>query len=345
MRPVIVIPAYQPGPQFVPLVTALLDTADQHVIVVDDGSPSAYRPLFDQVGLLRRVHTLRHAINLGKGQALKTAFNYFLVTFGDECPGVVTADADGQHLLEDIGRVRAALETAPSALSLGTRRLRVNAPWKSAVGNRLTRAAFRAVIGRAIEDTQTGLRGIPAEFLKKLLRIPASGYDFELEMLVAAVRDGMALKQVSIATVYEDNNRSTHFDPIRDSLKVSFVFVRFVVLSLTTAALDLAVFALAYSATSNILGSTMVARVFAGAYNFSMARLVVFKSRMAAAPELLRFVALILWHMCVSYAVVTGLVIFAGVGVYMAKLIAETTLFVTNFAVQRLLVFRTAIDD
>jgi putative flippase GtrA len=283
-------------------------------------------------------------VNLGKGQALKTAFNYFLVTFGAQCSGVVTADGDGQHLVEDIHRVRDALEAAPRALNLGTRRFRSSVPWKSAIGNGLTRVVFRVLIGTSIADTQTGLRGIPTEFLRDLLRIPSSGYDFELEMLIAAVHRGMPIKQVLIATLYEDANRSTHFDPIRDSLSVYFVFVRFVMLSFSTAALDLVVFFIAYSATSNILGSTVAARAFAGTYNFYMARLVVFKSKRPAVPELLKFCVLIIWLMSVSYTLVTGLVIFVGLGVYLAKLVAETALFAANFAVQRVLIFRKPID-
>jgi putative flippase GtrA len=73
--------------------------------------------------------------------------------------------------------------------------------------------------------------------------------------------------------------------------------------------------------------------------------MVVFRSTAAAAPELVRFLLLIIWLMCLSYTVVTGLIIFVGLSVYMAKLIAETTLFVANFAVQRLLVFRRPLDD
>src|SRR6188474_1311023 len=134
MRPVIVIPVYEPGRHFVPLVMALLDASDLHVILVDDGSSAGCRPLVEQFGSSPRVHTLRHAVNLGKGQALKTAFNYFLVTFGAQCSGVVTADGDGQHLVEDIHRVRDALEAAPRALNLGTRRFRSSVPWKSAIG-------------------------------------------------------------------------------------------------------------------------------------------------------------------------------------------------------------------
>ena len=345
MPPVIVIPAYQPEPKLIPLVAALVERPDQHVIIVNDGSSSTCATIFEGIRRLPRVDVLDHAINLGKGQALKTAFNYFLLTYGHRCCGVVTADADGQHLVEDIGRVRAALEADPGALHLGMRTFRANVPWKSAVGNSLTRAVFRGLIGHGVHDTQTGLRGIPTDLLRRLLRIRANGYEFELEMLLAAMRHDVTIHEVPIATIYEDENRSTHFDPVWDSLRIYFVFVRFAVLSLSTAALDFLVFSAVHSASSNILASTMVARVFAGGYNFYMARTLVFRSTKAAAPELLKFVALIVWLMCVSYVLVSALVRFGGLGVYSAKVIAETGLFVANFAVQHLLVFRRASDE
>ncbi len=339
MGPVVIVPAYQPDPRLVGLVTALVDDPGQHVIVVDDGSSKEHEPTFNKLAELPRVHLVRHAVNMGKGQALKTAFNHFLTTFDADCAGVVTADADGQHLLDDIRKVRAALERDPAALCLGTRNLRQKIPWKSKVGNTLTRLVFRVLIGRALEDTQTGLRGVPRSFLPELLGVRSSGYEFELDMLVLAVRRRMVIHELPISTVYEDNNRSSHFHPIRDSLKVYFVFLRFLTLSLVTAGLDLVAFTVTYMGSSNILASTAAARVVAGTFNFYVARRLVFRSRGAPQTEFLKYVLLVVCLMAVSYGLLTGLVVFLGLGVFVAKIVAETTLFVASFAVQRVLVF------
>jgi glycosyltransferase involved in cell wall biosynthesis len=338
-RPIIAVPAYQPSRAFVELVRALLSHPEQIVIVVDDGSTGEHAILFEEFVGLSRVHVLRHATNLGKGQALKTAFNYFLVTFPDSHVGIVTADADGQHLATDIQRVVNALLEHPTELVLGTRRFEGNVPWRSAVGNRLTRAIFHLLVGRRLEDTQTGLRGIPRGLLRTLLRISSARYEFEFEALVKAVKQHINILEVTIATVYEDYNRSSHFAPIRDSLRIYFVFLRFASLSLATAGIDFLIFSVSFGASSNILLSTAAARTVAGAFNFYFARRIVFKSARDPLIDLARYVVLVVWLMTMSYTLLTALVIFAGLNVYISKAVAETTLFVANFAIQRLLVF------
>lgn len=339
VQPPVVIPAYQPEPRLITLVDELLSDPDMQVIVVDDGSSVAHAPVFEAIAQRPRVHLLRHAVNLGKGQALKTAFNHFLVSFPRECPGVVTADADGQHLADDIRRIRAALVARPSDLSLGSRHLSGPVPWKSAFGNSLTRKVFRGFVGRSLADTQTGLRGIPRTLLPDLLHVSAPGYEFELEMLMMAANRRMVMRELPITTIYEANNRTTHFNPIVDSLKIYFVFLRFVVLSLATAALDFLLFSLFYALGASVLVSTISARVFTGTFNFYFARTIVFRSHAATLPQALKYVALVGWLMGLSYLLLTTIVEFTSVPVYLAKVIAESTLFVASFAVQRVLVF------
>ena len=338
-RPPVVIPAYQPEPRLIALVDELLADPDLQVIVVDDGSSMAHAGVFEALAERPRVHLLRHAVNLGKGQALKTALNYFLVNFPAASPGVVTADADGQHLVDDIRRVGQSLTERPADLTLGSRQLRGSIPWKSAFGNALTRKVFRRLVGRALVDTQTGLRGIPRRLIPDLLNVPATRYEFELEMLIMAANRHMVIHELPISVVYEPHNRTSHFNPIIDSLKIYFVFLRFVALSLTTAALDFLVFSLAYAAGGSILVSTMTARLFAGTFNFYFARTAVFRSHARTMPEALKYIALVVWLMGLSYMMLMAIVRFTGLPVYVAKVVAETTLFIASFAVQRALVF------
>ena len=101
---VLVFPAYEPTAALASLVAAL-SPQFRAVVVVDDGSRRAEsRAVFDAVARTPGVRLLRHAENRGKGAALKTAFAAVQRDFPD-AGGVVTADADGQHLAEDILRV------------------------------------------------------------------------------------------------------------------------------------------------------------------------------------------------------------------------------------------------
>jgi len=339
-RAVIVIPAYQPTPALADLVADLARDG-RLIVVVDDGSSAGCNGTFTTVAALSNVVLLSHAVNLGKGQALKTAFNHVLLHTPDDAVGVVTADADGQHLAADIRRVAERLERSdPSGgpLILGSRTFAKDVPLRNRFGNVLTRGVFRLVIGRALGDTQTGLRGIPRYFLAELMRLETGRYEFELEMLVRAIARDMTIEELPIATVYGDFATS-HFNPLRDSLRIYFVFLRFVGLSIVTAAIDYAAFAIVFSTRHNILLGTIIARAIAGLFNFTANRTFVFRSRGDVTAEALKYAALVIALMSISYGLVTTLVIVLGLSVYTSKLLAEGTLFAASFALQNLVVF------
>ncbi|MDX2150138.1 MAG: bifunctional glycosyltransferase family 2/GtrA family protein [Bryobacteraceae bacterium] len=324
------IPAYRPGPALAVLVRQLVEF--HPVVVVDDGSGEAYGAVFAD---LRGATVLRHSVNRGKGAALKTAFQHLREQGGVD--GVVTADADGQHRVEDIREVAAALERERDALILGARGFDGRVPLRSRIGNGLTRTVMRFVLGRRLRDTQTGLRGIPAELLEELVRLPSNGYEYELDMLVAAKHHRTRVVEVGIATIYEEGNPSSHFNPLFDSLKIYFVLLRFSFISLLTALVDNAVFYAAWRSTGDVLQSQVTGRAVAIAFNYLAARRAVFLSREPHTSTLPRYLLLVLLSGTVSYALIRSLE--PATGVVAGKLLAETTLFLVNFLVQRDVVF------
>jgi putative flippase GtrA len=285
------------------------------------------------------VTLLRHAVNQGKGQALKTAMNHVLLHHA-ACPGIVTADADDQHLVEDILKVASALTAEPDKLWLGCRAFSGEVPFRSMIGNRITKQVFRLVFSQSVSDTQTGLRGIPRTLLPALLRCPAARYEFEMEMFVIAKQEGMPLREVPIQTVYIDGNRMSHFNPLLDSLRIYFVLVRFSALAIATATLDFAVFSAMFALFHNVLLSITVSRLFAGVFNFLGGKRWVFKSGAAPWREAVRYVALVLVLMGLSYSIITTLVVLLKFNVLAAKVLGEGFLFLLSFSVQNQFVFR-----
>ena len=96
----IVIPAYQPDNKLIKLIEKIHEKSDFRILVIDDGSSSKCQNIFDKAEQYATV--LRHQVNQGKGQALKTAFDY--IRQQNSYGTVVTADADGQHKIWDILR-------------------------------------------------------------------------------------------------------------------------------------------------------------------------------------------------------------------------------------------------
>ena len=96
--PVAVIPAYKPLPVVINIAKELINSKSfQGVVCINDGSGHEFDNIFKELKSLG-VHVETHAVNLGKGTALKTGFNAVLNYFPESC-GVVTLDADGQHYI------------------------------------------------------------------------------------------------------------------------------------------------------------------------------------------------------------------------------------------------------
>ena len=196
------------------------------ILIVDDGSGVSCESIFRTVReRWSHIAVLSHDVNRGKGDALKTGFRY-LLEHADGVDGAVTADSDGQHTAEDILRIMAVMETSPGKLILGARTFDGTVPWRSRLGNRLTRFLIRLLYGLNIRDTQTGLRGIPLSMMSLFLEIPYHQYEFELDMLLLAASRHLNICEVPVRTIYIDNNASSHFHPFRDSLKIYSVLFR-----------------------------------------------------------------------------------------------------------------------
>lgn len=336
MLPPILIPAYEPDPALLQTVCALQALGFTRIVVVNDG---CRHPV--SLSILNQLHSvtlLKHAVNLGKGAALKTGLNHALLIWPD-APGVVTADADGQHLSEDIATVARDLAALPGHLVLGSRQLGRDAPLRSRVGNRLSSALVHFLVGVRLTDTQTGLRGIPRALAAELLKLPSNGYEFELDMLLAAKHGGVPVIERPIQTVYVNENASSHFRPLRDSMRIYLVLVRFSLASVTTAILDNAVFAIVYQIMSHILISQLAGRSVAIVFNYAAARRAVFLSKAPHRETLPKYLGLVAVNAVLSYQMILLIHDQLHTAVIPTKFVVEALLFLASFLIQRDFVF------
>jgi putative flippase GtrA len=342
MNAAVLIPAYNPNQNLVRVVQNLVGAGMTELVVVDDGSHEDCQPIFDQVAAFPQVTMLKHAVNLGKGAALKFGFNYIynIKKNQDNFVGVVTADADGQHLAADIIKVAQELAAHPNSLVLGVRTFKGKVPLRSRLGNLVTEAVFRTLVGVHIADTQTGLRGVPLALIPLSLRIAANRYEFELDMLIQGAEHKHAIVQIPIQTVYLESNVSSHFNPLVDSAKIYMVFLRFVASSLLTALVDNIVFIISFMLGGTVLGSQALARAASVLVNFTINRKFVFKNEESHWPAFAKFVLLVVVMGAISYSMIQFMVAYLGVAVVPAKITAEMLLYLINFATQRQLIFR-----
>jgi glycosyltransferase involved in cell wall biosynthesis len=334
----VLIPAYQPGAALIEVVGSLAGSGFSGIVVIDDGSGPGYAPIFDRLRQFEGVRVIRHAVNLGKGAALKTGMNYVLVEYPGVA-GIVTADADGQHDPDDVCRVARRFAENPRALVLGARAFAGYVPLRSRLGNSVTRNVMRVVVGHSISDTQTGLRAIPRGLAERMLSVPALGYEFELEMLIAAKHLGVPVVEEPIRTIYGDGNPTSHFEPLRDSMRIYFVLLRFGFISLLTSGLDNIAFYILFRTSGIVLLSLLGARAVALTFNYSAVRRAVFLSRAQHRVVLPRYLLLAAANICLAYSLISFLTRILSVHVIPAKVSVEMFLFIANFALQRDFVF------
>lgn len=216
----VIIPALNPEETLIKYVKSLLSRGFREVIVINDGSGENRNHIFSRLAELDHCTVLTHKSNRGKGRALKTGFQYFLEHFS-ELNGVVTADADGQHAVEDVCKVAQKLQEVKTHLVLGIRNFKeAHVPKRSYIGNTITSFAFHLLFRQKLVDTQTGLRAIPAREIRRMIQLRGERYEYEINMLIYAKKTNMPISEVAIQTIYYNNNQGSYYKTFRDSWKI-----------------------------------------------------------------------------------------------------------------------------
>jgi glycosyltransferase involved in cell wall biosynthesis len=189
---VAIVPAHDEEPRIVAVVTR----ARQHmpVLVVDDGSTDRTAAVAEAAG----ATVMRNAPNEGKGAALRAGFRWALDRGFD---AAVTLDGDGQHDPADIPTFLRAWRDGSPELVIGRRNFRAMPPLRR-LANVLGTAAFSRAVGRHIPDNQSGFRLISARLMRATLDSDEAGFEFEVEMIVTAIRHDWSIAWVPIRTIY-----------------------------------------------------------------------------------------------------------------------------------------------
>jgi len=333
----VLIPAYQPNNTLTGLVCALLAASqDIYITIVDDGSTDAESiKLLNDLRQKQSVHVIRHHENLGKGAALKTGIKYL------KSLGVIqltTADADGQHHVTDILAVsRAAVNS--DKLHIGARRFSGAIPLRSRFGNLITRWIFNRMVRNGLEDTQSGLRVIPARHFDRLLTIEWNRYEFEFEALITIANEEDVI-EVQIETIYEPGNPTSHFRPLIDSVRIYYVLLRYLLIVGGIAGIDF----LCFLALSQIIDPataficTRVATI--GLYIYAV-RALVFRERGYRARQICAMLGLIFINMILSFWIIREMATISFLPTSAGWFTSAALLVSFNFIIQRTLIFST----
>ncbi|MFD1389025.1 glycosyltransferase [Oceanobacillus oncorhynchi subsp. oncorhynchi] len=341
---VIVIPSLEPSEKLLKLLSSIRNLQPElPIVTVNDGSSSMYDKVFNKVENVYKSKVLVHKFNMGKGTALKTAFHYIL-DYIPEAKYIVTIDSDGQHNYSDMMHCIQSAKQHPGSLILGTRNFDKNVPLRSKLGNVLTRNIFRLTTGIHVTDTQTGLRVIPIDFIDSLLKVDGDRFEYEMNMLMEAKKRNWNIYSQPISTIYIEDNASSHFRAIRDSVAIYWIFIKYLLSSVTSFLVDVAAYAilirlLAHISLSSIMAASVLARAISSIFNYYVNRELVFTQR--TKHSFFKYFGLVICQITASALLVYLLhLLLPVISTVFLKIAVDSLLFFLSFYIQKNYVFK-----
>ena len=340
---VVVIPALEPSIDLVEYVKSLIYNGFKKIIVVNDGSSEQAQSTFEHLKLIDQCTVIEHEVNLGKGAAIKSAVSYLLAHEPD-VTGLITADADGQHCVEDVLRMNEMLMRYPHELILGVRQFDEQTPWYSRMGNMISAKTMSWLYNIELTDTQTGLRAAGRDLFSWLQSIEGNRYEYELNMLIRYHLYGRRLHTIPIQTLYFDNNSGSHFHKVKDSLRIYTHMLRgmtlFVGSSCVSAVIDILVFALlliAFRELSTVWQlslAAIMARMCSSLCNFSFNHKIFSERQSKKKESLIKYYMLLIVQLALSIYSVNQLQQLLNSHTVLLKLIVDFILAMISYQVQ-----------
>ena len=334
------IPAYKPNENLIYFVQSI-EKRGIEVVVVNDGSGEEYLPLFSQLEKNSRAKVIHFYINQGKGAALKQGLSYLNEIEDDFA--VITLDADGQHSLKDALYLLDKSMENEDSLILGSREQSKDSPIRSRIGNYITKKVFYFSTGVNIEDTQTGMRAFHKSLIPKLLKIKGERYEYEMNMLLEFAKKDIKMREYTIETIYINDNEESHFDTIKDSVRIYSQIIKFCTSSILSFIIDFLVYTICFLFSGSIVLSNAIARIISLHFNFYINKKFVFKNKKndekGITKEYISYLGLALFIFIMNTLILRGIVETLQINAYIAKILTEVILFTLSYLVQKNLVF------
>jgi glycosyltransferase involved in cell wall biosynthesis len=197
----VIVPAFNEAAVIGPGVRDLRNRF-ANVVVVDDGSADATASAAFAAGAV----VLQHALNAGQGAALQTGIDYALA---NGATYVATFDADGQHRVEDLVAMLAALQGGSHDIVLGSRFLG-HAEGLPFVRRLVLKAAVlftNLTTGLRLTDAHNGLRVMTARAARRL-QIRQDGMAHASELIEQVGRLGLRYAEVPVTITYSEYSQA-----------------------------------------------------------------------------------------------------------------------------------------
>lgn len=344
VKPLIVIPTLKPDQKLLKLLADIREVdQDLAILIIDDGSGDKYQNIFHQAENKFKTKVIHHTENQGKGVALKTAMAAILADY-PETDFMVTIDSDGQHSYADMMKTVELASLHPDGLVLGTRQFDRDVPLRSKFGNLVTRTIMWLTTSIKVTDTQTGLRVIPRELLPELVQVPGDRFEYETNMLLETKKQGWPIYSQPIQTIYIEENASSHFRIIKDSIAIYGVIFKYIFSSISSFLLDVMLYAIFIHLLnqldlSAIFIASILSRAVSSLFNYYMNQKFVFAK--SSSYAIFKYYGLVIMQISLSSILVYAIhQLFHSDEVVGVKIIVDSLLFLLSYFIQKNFIFK-----
>ena len=334
MQKIALIPSYEPDYRLKDLVIEL-NKNNFTIVVVNDGSSDKYNEIFNSIKSISKV--LEYDKNMGKGYALKYGLKYIKSNFDNYV--LITMDSDGQHTVRDADKLCKYTIDHPNELVIGKRIRSSKTPIRSRIGNSITKSIYHIATGVKVYDTQTGLRCFTNRLIDFNLSIEGYRYEYEMNVLLYAPKEGIKITEIEIETIYIDNNSGSHFNTLKDSFKVYKEIIKFSLSSIISFIIDYMLYMLFIIFIGNITLSNVLARIISSTINYSINRNVVFKNKRKVTNTFVEY-SILAFSILILNTILLNIIIKIGINIFIAKILVEKVLFILSWNIQRRKIFK-----
>lgn len=195
MKSIALVPAFNEE-KTIQEVISRLKKVDLKSVVIDDGSLDKTAQIAKKSGAI----VVSHSKNKGKGEALKTGFEYILKNY-PTINNIVIVDSDLQYFPEESIKLLKPLKGGNVGFVMGFRNWRT-VPFRHRIGNFVWRTFFNLFFETKLKDTNCGFMALSKKAVKKMERA-YGGYIIENMMLIDAIKNGLKITQVPVTVQYK----------------------------------------------------------------------------------------------------------------------------------------------
>ncbi len=235
----IIVPAYNEEESLPAFLDEMLPYCQQNefkLIIVDDGSSDGTRKILESAAKSDWLRVIHHKVNKGYGGAIKTAIKEVKTDY------LITIDADGQHALEDVGKLFDYLKATDADMVVGRRSSHHDTKYRR-LGKYLIRSIAKILMPIPITDLNSGMKVYRSDLARKYIHLcpDAMAYSdiitlvfinqkhlvLEKDILIRSRKHGTSTinTRTALDTVLEILNIVVLFNPNRVFLPLAIIFV------------------------------------------------------------------------------------------------------------------------